>query len=124
MSREEVSALGSARREEVRRQIENSERLKANPLLYLVSPQVKVIFIFISIYYFSILFHQVPGNNSVGHYIFFCFRCLLFHLLFILLLNGNNGIYFFISFAVKLKQKMIYDGAFYCPKCYTQQTLF
>ena len=42
MSREEVSALGSARREEVRRQYENSERLKANPLLYLVSPQVKV----------------------------------------------------------------------------------
>ncbi|KAG4074985.1 hypothetical protein HA402_014564 [Bradysia odoriphaga] len=42
MSREEVSALGSARREEVRRQIENSERLKANPLLYLVSPPVKM----------------------------------------------------------------------------------
>lgn len=42
MSREEVSAMGSARREEVRRQFENSERLKANPLLYLVSPQVKV----------------------------------------------------------------------------------
>lgn len=42
MSREEVSALGSARREEVRRQIENTERLRANPLLYLVSPQVKV----------------------------------------------------------------------------------
>lgn len=43
MSREEVSALGSARREEVRRQYETSERLKANPLLYLVSPQVKVL---------------------------------------------------------------------------------
>lgn len=42
MGREEVSALGSARREEVRRQIEVSEKLKANPLLYLVSPQVKV----------------------------------------------------------------------------------
>lgn len=42
MSREEVSALGSARREEVRRQIENTEKLRANPLLYLVSPQVKV----------------------------------------------------------------------------------
>lgn len=42
MSREEVSALGSMRREEVRRQIELNERLKANPLLYLVSPQVKV----------------------------------------------------------------------------------
>lgn len=42
MSREEVSALGSARREAVRRQYDESERLKANPLLYLVSPQVKV----------------------------------------------------------------------------------
>lgn len=42
MSREEVSALGSARREAVRRQIEMNEKLKANPLLYLVSPQVKV----------------------------------------------------------------------------------
>uniref|UniRef100_T1P808 Junctophilin-1 n=1 Tax=Musca domestica TaxID=7370 RepID=T1P808_MUSDO len=41
MSREEVSALGSARREAVRRQIEMNEKLKANPLLYLVSPQVK-----------------------------------------------------------------------------------
>lgn len=46
MPREEVSALGSARREEVRRQIELNERLKANPLLYLVSPQVKVRFDF------------------------------------------------------------------------------
>jgi len=42
MSREEVSALGSARREEVRRQKDESERLRANPLLYLTSPQVKV----------------------------------------------------------------------------------
>ena len=42
MSREEVSVLSSARREEVRRQIEEAEKLKANPLLWLVSPQVKV----------------------------------------------------------------------------------
>lgn len=42
MSREEVSVLGSARREEVRRQKDESERYRANPLLYLVSPQVKV----------------------------------------------------------------------------------
>lgn len=42
MSREEVSMLGSARREEVRRMIDESEKLRANPLLYLVSPQVKV----------------------------------------------------------------------------------
>ncbi|XP_069354496.1 junctophilin-1 [Maniola hyperantus] len=41
MSREEVSALGSARREEVRRMHDESEKLRANPLLYLVSPQVK-----------------------------------------------------------------------------------
>lgn len=41
MSREEVSALGSARREEIRRQLDERERLRANPLLYLVSPQVK-----------------------------------------------------------------------------------
>ncbi|KAK9888832.1 hypothetical protein WA026_001057 [Henosepilachna vigintioctopunctata] len=41
MSREEVSALGSARREEVRRQIDEKEKLRANPLLWLVSPQVK-----------------------------------------------------------------------------------
>lgn len=41
MSREEVSVLSSARREEVRRQAEEAERLRANPLLYLVSPHVK-----------------------------------------------------------------------------------
>lgn len=41
MPREEVSMLGSARREEVRRQIDERERLRANPLLWLVSPQVK-----------------------------------------------------------------------------------
>ncbi|XP_068903199.1 uncharacterized protein jp isoform X4 [Tenebrio molitor] len=41
MSREEVSYLGSARREEVRRMADERERLRANPLLYLVSPQVK-----------------------------------------------------------------------------------
>jgi junctophilin len=42
MSREEVSVLSSARREEVRRQAEEAEKLRANPLLYLVSPHVKV----------------------------------------------------------------------------------
>lgn len=66
MSREEVSALGSARREEVRRQIENSERLKANPLLYLVSPQVKVIlccFCFNLIFFWYIIFHVVAVDH-------------------------------------------------------------
>lgn len=42
MSREEVSVLSSARREEMRRLQEENERLRANPLLYLVSPHVKV----------------------------------------------------------------------------------
>ncbi|KAK3919560.1 Junctophilin-3 [Frankliniella fusca] len=41
MSREEVSVLSSARREEIRRLQEENERLRANPLLYLVSPHVK-----------------------------------------------------------------------------------
>ncbi|KAL1124100.1 hypothetical protein AAG570_001870 [Ranatra chinensis] len=41
MSREEVSVLSSARREELRRMQEEAEKLKANPLLYLVSPHVK-----------------------------------------------------------------------------------
>ncbi|XP_067001495.1 uncharacterized protein jp isoform X3 [Anabrus simplex] len=41
MSREEVSVLSSARREEVRRMQEEAERLRANPLLYLVSPHVR-----------------------------------------------------------------------------------
>lgn len=41
LSREEVSVLSSIRREEIRRQIDEHERLRANPLLYLVSPQVK-----------------------------------------------------------------------------------
>lgn len=42
MSREEVSVLSSARREEVRRMQDEAEKLRANPLLYLVSPHVKV----------------------------------------------------------------------------------
>ncbi|XP_054256920.1 uncharacterized protein LOC128999804 [Macrosteles quadrilineatus] len=41
MSREEASVLSSARREEVRRMNEETEKLRANPLLYLVSPSVK-----------------------------------------------------------------------------------
>lgn len=41
MSREEVSALSSQRREEVRRQMEEAERLRANPLLYVFNPNVK-----------------------------------------------------------------------------------
>ncbi|XP_050530487.1 junctophilin-1-like [Daktulosphaira vitifoliae] len=41
ISREEVSVLSSARREEIRRTEEENERLRANPLLYLVSPHMK-----------------------------------------------------------------------------------
>ena len=42
LSREEASVLSSQRREEVRRQAEEAERYRANPLLYFCSPQVKV----------------------------------------------------------------------------------
>lgn len=41
ITREEVSVLSSARREEMRRMEEENERLRANPLLYLVSPHMK-----------------------------------------------------------------------------------
>uniref|UniRef100_A0A1B6LRJ6 Junctophilin n=1 Tax=Graphocephala atropunctata TaxID=36148 RepID=A0A1B6LRJ6_9HEMI len=41
MSREEASVLSSARREELRRMTEEAEKLRANPLLYLVSPNVR-----------------------------------------------------------------------------------
>ncbi|XP_027850959.1 uncharacterized protein LOC114130227 [Aphis gossypii] len=41
ITREEVSVLSSARREEMRRIEEENERLRANPLLYLVSPHMK-----------------------------------------------------------------------------------
>lgn len=67
MSREEVSMLGSARREEVRRQIDESERLKANPLLYLVSPTVKVgISYFVLIYaYFFTFFWSISPKTEI-----------------------------------------------------------
>ena len=42
MSREEASVLSSQRREELRRQADLAERYRANPLLYFVSPEVKV----------------------------------------------------------------------------------
>ncbi|CAB3372089.1 uncharacterized protein jp isoform X4 [Cloeon dipterum] len=41
MSREEASVLSSMQRETVRRRMEEDEKLKANPLLWLVSPHVK-----------------------------------------------------------------------------------
>lgn len=42
MSRETISLLSSQRREAIRRQEEEAQRLKANPLLYLLSPEVWV----------------------------------------------------------------------------------
>lgn len=44
LSREEASVLSSQRREEIRRQAEEAERYRANPLLYFCSPQVKAWF--------------------------------------------------------------------------------
>lgn len=42
MSREAIAILSSQRREAIRRQEEEAERLRANPLLYLLSPEVWV----------------------------------------------------------------------------------
>lgn len=61
MSREEVSMLGSARREELRRMADESERLRANPLLYLVSPQVKV----------CIVLYPLPLPSDLGDHILY-----------------------------------------------------
>ena len=43
MCREEIAALGSARRQEVRRQQDEAEKYRANPFLYLLNPNIKVI---------------------------------------------------------------------------------
>lgn len=42
LSRETIAMLSSQRREAIRRQEEEAERLRANPLLYLMSPEVWV----------------------------------------------------------------------------------
>ena len=36
--REEISVLSSARREEIRRQLDEAERYRANPVLYIFNP--------------------------------------------------------------------------------------
>ena len=43
MTREEISVLSASRREAVRRQMDEIERYKANPLLYFLNPRLKVI---------------------------------------------------------------------------------
>jgi len=41
MTREEISVLSSARREEIRRQLEEAERYRANPVLYIFNPHIR-----------------------------------------------------------------------------------
>jgi len=41
MTREEISVLSASRRETMRKQIEEIERYKANPILYIINPRVK-----------------------------------------------------------------------------------
>jgi len=41
MTREEISVLSSARRDEIRRQLEMADRYRANPLLYMFDPQIR-----------------------------------------------------------------------------------
>ena len=42
MTREEISVLSSSRRDNVRRQMEELERYKHNPLMYIINPRVQV----------------------------------------------------------------------------------
>jgi len=41
MTREEISVLSSARREEIRRQLDTAERYRANPILYIFDPHIR-----------------------------------------------------------------------------------
>ena len=45
MTREEISVLSSARREEIRRQLEEAERYRANPILYILNPHIRVSYV-------------------------------------------------------------------------------
>ena len=42
MTREEISVLSSARREEIRRQLDEAEKYRANPILYIFNPHIRV----------------------------------------------------------------------------------
>ena len=42
MTREEISVLSTQRRETMRRQLDEIERYKSNPLLYILNPRMKV----------------------------------------------------------------------------------
>jgi len=41
MTREEISVLSSARREQIRRDLEEAEKYRANPILYIFNPQIR-----------------------------------------------------------------------------------
>jgi hypothetical protein len=42
MTREEISVLSSSRRDNVRKQMEEIERYKSNPMMYILNPRVQV----------------------------------------------------------------------------------
>ena len=68
MTREEISVLSSARRETVRRQLEETEAYRNNPLLYLFNPRITVRF-FHDLYLISIkimLLHKIPKKELVS----------------------------------------------------------
>jgi len=44
MTREEISVLSSARREQIRRDLEEAEKYRANPILYIFNPQIRAWF--------------------------------------------------------------------------------
>ena len=67
MTREEISVLSSARRETVRRQLEETEAYRNNPLLYLFNPRITVRFH--NLYLISIkimLLHKILKKELVS----------------------------------------------------------
>jgi len=41
MTREEISVLSSARRDQIRRDIQEAEKYRANPILYIFNPHIR-----------------------------------------------------------------------------------
>ena len=66
MTREEISVLSSARREEIRRQLEEAERYRANPVLYILNPHIRV-----SLYLVQRMFQNSSRKIYIQQTIFF-----------------------------------------------------
>ena len=79
MTREEISVLSSARREEIRRQLEEAERYRANPVLYILNPHIRVSDVRVTqclqTQYTTSL--SLPGNYFIKMKTFVCYLAIV-----------------------------------------------